>query len=124
MQVGGAPLAGGQHPFSDWTRHQQQHLRGVECAGAGGDEERWPLFISPYGGFTCVGAVGDQIMLGEARGIPGNDVSTATAETCGFEALDAGESSGNCCCPMSWLPRERLLVASRVVIDMGSFTGG
>jgi len=68
MQGGGAPLAEVQQPLSDWTiqKQQQLDLRGDECAVAGGDEERWPLFISPYGAFTCVGAVGCQIMLGEA----------------------------------------------------------
>lgn len=66
MQVGGAPLARVQQPFSDWAIQQQQYLRGDEYAGAGGDEERWPLIISPYGAFTCIGAVGCQIMLSEA----------------------------------------------------------
>jgi hypothetical protein len=82
MQGGGALLVEVQQPFSDWAIHQQLDLPGDKCAGAGGDEERWPLFISPYGEFTCLGAVGCQIMLREAGEIQSGCIHYNRREMC------------------------------------------
>jgi hypothetical protein len=111
-------LAAMQQRFSDWTRHQQNLTYEVTNAPARAATKNVGLYSSRH----MVSSPGSAPLVVKSYWLRLVKYKAAMyplrrQEKC-IEALDAGKSSGNCCCTMSWRPRERLLVTSRVVIDM------